>query len=305
MTFRKLPPLGMLRSFEAAARHISFARAGDELGVTAAAVSQQVKALEEHLGQSLFLRRPQGLSLTEAGLSYLTVIRDAFDRLGAGTDEIFHGRSAADVSVRVTAGFAHLWLGPRLPRFLKQHPGIRLRLLTTLWTPLEIDREADFEIRCGIGAWPQLTAYRLTRDRLFPVCAPALLGDHPRPLPPEIVAGQRLIHVASFAEGWPDWFRGAGCPAGEAAGAIVFDTASLAVDLALAGGGFMLGRSCFIDDLLREGRLVAPCAAKIKSSEAFYLVERAGERLAPPAQTLRDWILAEAQLSPEISKQNR
>lgn len=298
MTFRKLPPLGMLRSFEAAARHISFARAGDELGVTAAAVSQQVKALEEHLGQGLFLRRPQGLSLTEAGLSYLTVIRDAFDRLGAGTDEIFHGRSAADVSVRVTAGFAHLWLSPRLPRFLQLHPDVRLRLLTTLWTPLEIDREADFEIRCGIGAWPQLTAYPLTRDRLFPVCAPALLEGQPRPLPPQIVGLQRLIHVASSAEGWADWFRGAGHAPEAETGAetgVVFDTASLAVDLTLAGGGFMLGRSCFVDRLLEEGRLVAPCAAKIKSTEAFYLVERAGERLAHPARTFRDWILGEAQ----------
>jgi LysR family glycine cleavage system transcriptional activator len=295
MTFRKLPPLGMLRSFEAAARHISFARAGDELGVTAAAISQQVKALEEHLGQNLFLRRPQGLSLTEAGLSYLTVIRDAFDRLGAGTDEIFHGRSTADVSVRVTAGFAHLWLAPRLPRFLNQHPDIRLRLLTTLWTPLEIDRDADFEIRCGIGAWPQLTAYRLTRDRLFPVCAPELAARLPRPLPPEALSRQRLIHVASFAEGWTDWFRGAGFPAGAATEAVVFDTASLAVDLTLAGSGFMLGRSCFVDRLLEEKRLVAPCAAKIKSSEAFYLVERAGERLAHPARTFRDWILSEGQ----------
>lgn len=294
MMLRKLPPLGMLRSFEAAARHISFARAGDELGVTAAAISQQVKALEEHLGQGLFLRRPQGLSLTEAGLSYLTVIRDAFDRLGAGTDEIFHGRSAADVSVRVTAGFAHLWLSPRLPRFLQQHPDMRLRLLTTLWTPLEIDREADFEIRCGIGAWPQLTAYPLTRDRLFPVCAPALAEGLPRPLPPQTVGRQRLIHVASFAEGWTDWFRGAGQVA-EAATGIVFDTASLAVDLTLAGGGFMLGRSCFVDRLLGEGLLVAPCAAKIKSTEAFYLVERAGERLAHPARVFRDWLLGEAQ----------
>ena len=295
MTFRKLPPLGMLRSFEAAARHISFARAGEELGVTAAAVSQQVKGLEEHLGQTLFLRRPQGLSLTEAGLSYLTIIRDAFDRLGAGTDELFHGRSGSDVSVRVTAGFAHLWLVPRLHRFLAAAPDLRLRLLTTLWTPLEIDAEADFEIRCGIGAWPQLTAYPLTRDRLFPVCAPALVARLPRPLAPEYLGAQRLIHVANFAEGWADWFRGAGGSAAPAAtGGIVFDTATLAIDLTLDGGGFMLGRSCFVDAHLADGRLVAPCAAKIKSTEAFYLVERAGERLAPPARRFRDWVLAEA-----------
>jgi len=155
----------MLRSFEAAARHVSFARAAGELSVTAAAISQQVRALEEHLGQPLFLRRPHGLSLTETGLSYLTIVRDAFDRLGAGTDELFQGRTKDAVSVRVTAGFAHLWLAPRLHRFLAQEPGLQIRLLTTLWTPLEIDRDADFEIRCGIGCWPKLSAYPLTQDQ--------------------------------------------------------------------------------------------------------------------------------------------
>nr|WP_298683223.1 LysR substrate-binding domain-containing protein [uncultured Dongia sp.] len=295
MTFRKLPPLAMLRSYEAAARHISFARAGEELGVTAAAISQQVRALEEHLGQSLFLRRAQGLSLTEAGLSYLTVLRDAFDRMGAGTDELFHGRSPDVVSVRVTAGFAHLWLAPRLARFLAQAPQVRLRLLTALWTPLELDRDADFEIRCGIGAWPDLAAYPLTRDRLFPVCAPSLIDGLDRPLAPDYLQHQRLIHIQTFAEGWPEWFRGAGgvAPAADRA-AIMFDTATLAVDLTLSGGGFMLGRSCFVDPLLASGDLVAPFAAKIKSTEAFYLVERAGERLPRPAQFFRDWILAEA-----------
>jgi LysR family glycine cleavage system transcriptional activator len=292
---RKLPPLAMLRSFEAAARHVSFARAGQELAVTAAAISQQVRALEDHLGQPLFLRRPQGLSLTEAGLSYLTIVRDAFDRLGAGTEELFHGRAAEIVSVRVTAGFAHLWLAPRLHRFLAQVPDLQLRLLTALWTPLEIDRDADFEIRCGIGSWPELTAYPLTRDRVFPVCAPALIMGENRPLSPDFLKNQRLIHVQGFAEGWAAWLRGAGASSTSVEkGGITFDTATLAVDLVLNGGGFMLGRSCFVDPYLAEGRLVAPFAAKIKSAEAFYLVERAGERLPRPARLFRDWILAEA-----------
>lgn len=285
----------MLKSFEAAARHVSFARAALELGVTAAAISQQVRGLEEHLGQPLFLRRAQGLGLTEAGLSYLTIVRDAFDRLGAGTEELFHRRRADAVSVRVTAGFAHLWLAPRLGRFLRQNPGLQMRLLTALWTPLEIDRDADFEIRCGIGSWPDLASYALTRDRLFPVCAPQLIAGKSRPLAPDFLAGQHLIHIQGFAEGWAEWFRGAGgtAPVTGKAGT-VFDTATLAVDLALTGGGFMLGRSCFVDPYLADGRLVAPFAAKIKSAEGFYLVERAGERLPRPARLFRDWILAEA-----------
>jgi LysR family glycine cleavage system transcriptional activator len=292
---RKLPPLAMLRSFEAAARHVSFARAAGELSVTAAAISQQVRALEEHLGQPLFLRRPQGLSLTEAGLSYLTIVRDAFDRLGAGTEELFHGRTKDAVSVRVTAGFAHLWLAPRLHRFLAQEPGLQLRLLTTLWTPLELDRDADFEIRCGIGSWPELSAYSLTRDLLFPVCAPQLIARHERPLAPDVLQDRRLIHIQGFAEGWNEWFRGAGnSPIPTGMGGMIFDTATLAIDLALNAGGFMLGRSCFVDPYLEDGKLVAPFATKIKSIESFYLVERAGEQLPRPARLFRDWILTEA-----------
>lgn len=291
---RRLPPLAMLRSFEAAARHVSFARAGAELGVTAAAISQQVRALEEHLGQDLFLRRAQGLTLTDRGLSYLAVVRDAFDRLGAGTDELFQPRDVRSVAIRVTAGFAHLWLNPRLPAFLRQNPAQNLRILTSLWTPIELDSDVDFEIRCGIGAWPGLTAYRLTTDRLFPVCAPSLLTGEARPAAAEFLGTHPLIQIEGFAEGWSSWAKGAGIP--PLAPSLSVDTASLALDLTLVGRAIMLGRSCFVDPLLGEGRLVAPFATRIKSAEAFYLVERAGERLSAPARTLRDWILAQAGL---------
>jgi LysR family glycine cleavage system transcriptional activator len=289
---RHLPPLAMLRSFEAAARHVSFARAGAELGVTAAAISQQVRALEEHLGQALFLRRAQGLALTDRGLSYLTIVRDAFDRLGAGTDELFHGRDGAQVAVRVVTGFAHLWFAPHLSAFLTRHQQASVRILTSLWTPIELDPGVDFEIRCGIGSWPGLTAYPLTRDRLFPVCAPALLAGSTPPLDEAFLARHSLIHVEGFAEGWAEWARGAGMTLGQPG--LAFDTASLALDLAFSGQGVLLGRSCFVDAHLDSGRLVAPFATKIKCAENFYLVERAGERLPLPARMLRDWLLAEA-----------
>lgn len=292
---RKLPPLAMLRSFEAAARHISFARAAKELRVTAAAISQQVRALERHLGQPLFLRKPHGLSLTEAGLSYLVVVRDAFDRLGAGTDELFHKRTADVVSLRVTAGFAHLWLMPRLHKFLSQEPRLQIRLLTTLWTPLELDPDADFEIRCGIGSWPNLTAYELTRDHMFPVCAPQLVGKLRHPVTAEMLRGQRLIHVQGFAEGWKEWLARVGDDTIYASTRrLAFDTATLAIDLAVNAGGFMMGRSCFVARHLADGRLMAPFAERLKSIESFYLVERAGERLPSSARLFRDWILKES-----------
>jgi LysR family glycine cleavage system transcriptional activator len=184
---------------------------------------------------------------------------------------------------------------PRLHQFLAREPRLQIRLLTTLWTPLELDRDADFEIRCGIGSWPNLSAYELTRDHLFPVCASRLIEKMPRPLLPEILRGRRLIHVQGFAEGWKEWLASTGDATLQASTRrLMFDTATLAIELTLNAGGFMMGRSCFVAPYLADGRLVAPFTERLKSVESFYLVERAGERLPMPARLFRDWILAEA-----------
>jgi LysR family glycine cleavage system transcriptional activator len=184
---------------------------------------------------------------------------------------------------------------PRLDRFLRQEPALQVRLLTTLWTPLELDPDANFEIRCGTGSWPGLSAYQLTKDDLFPVCAPRLIDKSKRKPSLDLLRTERLSHVQGFAEGWREWLACAGVshPFEDVCMA-VFDTATLAIDLAVNGCGFMMGRTCLVSRHLADGRLVAPFEVRLKCSESFYLVERAGERLPKPARLFRGWILAEA-----------
>ena len=129
---RRIASLNWLRAFEAAARHMSFTEAAGELGVTQAAVSQQVRQLEDWLGTPLFTRLPRSLALTDAGIAYLPIVRHAFDHLTAGTEDLFGDRDAGPIGVRVTSSLTHTWLVPRLGGFLAAHPGIGLRLTTTL-----------------------------------------------------------------------------------------------------------------------------------------------------------------------------
>ena len=170
---RKLPPLNWLRAFEASARSQSFTQAAAELNLTQAAISKQVKLLEHYLSEQLFIRNPRSLELTKTGEAYLPKVRDCFDRLAAGTDEVFGRRRSEMLTIRCMVGFSINWLAPRLPRFMARHPGVTIRIITSVWGD-EFDKEHfDFDIRYGIGKWPGLNARRLTWETITPVCSPA------------------------------------------------------------------------------------------------------------------------------------
>lgn len=287
-------PLAQLAVFEAAARLVSFTAAGRELGVTQSAVSQQVRMLEERLGRRLFRRRAQGLELTDEGRALLPLVEEALGRLSSGLAELFGQpatrRREAPLAIRATIGFARYWLLPRLPRFLAAHPGVQLRLLSSLWPEPEPQPGLDLEI--GYRRQPPEAGLRLTRDRLFPVTAPALAARlrHPADL-----AGQRLIHVVGFHEGWPQWLQAAGlaeAPAGPPA--LEVDTATAALVLAEAGEGLVLARSSYVADLLAAGRLAAPFERAIPSAEDFWLTWPSGRPLSAAAQVFREWIEGEA-----------
>lgn len=291
---RRLPPLGWLRAFEAAARHGSFVAAADELGVTPSAISQQVRSLEQHLGRLLFHRLPRGLRLAEGGQSYLPLLSNILERLAAGTEEIFGRRAGGRLVIRATVAFAALWLAPRLARFRAAHPGIELRLTSSIWSAEFPDPGIDLEIRFGTGDWPGLAAERLTWDHVFPVCSAALAAGPPRLAQPRELTRHTLLHTIGFREGWPQWLEAAG------AGGRVdphagpeFDTAVMAIDLALRGAGVAMGRSCFVDHLLRSGRLVAPFRLRLATEEAFYLAAPAGQADTEAARAFRGWLRRE------------
>ncbi|HIP78843.1 MAG TPA: LysR family transcriptional regulator, partial [Kiloniellaceae bacterium] len=172
---RKLPPLKALRAFEAAARHLSFTQAASELNVTQAAISHQVKLLEEHLGLQLFRRLNRRLVLTEAGQIYLPVLRDAFDRIAAGTSQLFKDDDSGPLTVSVLPSLAAKWLLPRMPRFRDRHPDIDVMISANNKLVDFADDSVEMAIRYGAGNYPGLQVDLLLSDEVFPVCSPALL----------------------------------------------------------------------------------------------------------------------------------
>src|SRR5437868_10172528 len=170
-----LPPLNALKAFEAAARHESFTRAAQELCVTQGAVSHQVKALETQLAIKLFTRERQRLIITEAGRDYLSVVRDALDRIAAGTERLLQRQSTGVLTVSTSPDFAAKWLVHRLGHFAEAHSGIDLRVSATLHHVDFAREDVDLAVRHGDGSWPGLDAIRLSAELLFAVCSPKLL----------------------------------------------------------------------------------------------------------------------------------
>src|SRR5215213_6954301 len=211
---RQLPPLNALRAFEAAARSESFTRAAEELCVTQGAVSHQVKALEAILGIKLFNRERQRLVITDAGREYLNVIRDALDRIAAGTERIVQRQNAGVLTVSTSPDFAAKWLVYRLGRFAEAHPGIDLRVSATLHHVDFAREEVDIAVRHGDGKWAGLEVTRLCSEELFAVCSPKLLSGRHRVRKPSDLVRFPLLHLDDRTD-WSNWLERAGVHATE------------------------------------------------------------------------------------------
>jgi LysR family glycine cleavage system transcriptional activator len=292
---RQIPPLNALRAFEAVARHLSFTGAADELGVTQGAVSQQVKKLEAHLGLLMFRRVHQGLLLTDAGQTYLPVVRDAFDGLALGTRNMQSRERGGVLTVSVSAGFATKWLVPRSHRFYERHPEIDLRISTSQEHVNFARGDVDLAVRHGDGIWPDLDAVCLMAENVFPVCSPAL-ADKPGGLKAPIDLRHHTLLRSWRPDYWPTWFAAAG-----AAGAVdstrgpAFNDHSNAIQAAIDGQGVALGRTALVGDDLLAGRLVRPFERVIPADIAYWIVCPKGTAGRPKIVAFRDWLLAEAE----------
>src|SRR4029077_8297517 len=202
----RFPPLNPLKPFEAAARHESFTRAAEELCVTQGAVSHQDKALEAELALKLFSRERQRLITTEAGKDYLTVVRDALDRIAVGTERLLQRQNAGVLTVSTSPDFAAKWLVHRLGHFADAHPGIDLRISATLHHVDFAREEVDMAVRHGDGNWPGLDAVQLSAEQLFAVCSPQLLSSGRRLAKPGDILKYPLIHLDSRTD-WTKWLR--------------------------------------------------------------------------------------------------
>jgi len=288
---RRLPPLNWLKTFEAAARHLSFTKAGAELNMSQAAVSQRVKALEDYLGSALFYRHNRALTLTEVAKAYLPSVRASLDQLDTVTEQLFARRDSSVLTVRATAGFAALWLAPRLIRFHKQHPDIDLRLITA--DSIEdqpMGPDFDAEIRYGSGRWTGLRADKLMDVEIFPVCAPDLAAELQEP---DDLRRHSLIHVIGYQEDWPMWLKGAKAADVESSRGIQVDATLTALEAAREGAGIALGRTPLVNRQLDSGRLVRPFPERVMTGKAYYLIGSAAQSSRPDFAAFRAWLLSE------------
>lgn len=288
-----LPPLNAVRAFEAAARHLSFTKAAQELSVTQAAVSHQIKALEERLGVRLFQRRHRSLLLTAEGQRYFPEVQRAFELLRDATARIAREESKGVFTLSTISSFAARWLVPRLGKFVAAHPDIDLRLATSQRLTDFAREQVDAAIRYGGGDYPGLAATLLMTEELYPVCSPDLIARLPL-RHPEDLRNHTLLHDDGVEE-WGEWLVAAGVTGVNNDHGHWYRDSSLLLQAAIAGQGVALGRSVLAAEEIAAGRLVRPFDWSLPSTNAYYFVCPQSSMHRGKVVAFREWLLAEAE----------
>ena len=296
---RRLPPLNALVVFEAAARHLSFTRAAESLHVTQAAVSHQIKALEEWLGVPLFHRigRGQGLALTEAGREYLPRVSGAFDTLRAATSSVMDSRRQRVLNVATLDSFGLLWLLPRLGRFLRAHAGIDVRIVAADLDADALARgEVNIDIRYGEGDWPGVEVMHFLSETIFPVCSPAIITPEKPLRAPADLRHHTLLHDVMVTD-WRTWLGEAGVSEVDVERGPGFNHSHLVTAAAINGDGVALGRSALVADAIHKGQLIKPFGLALPCKFSYHAVCSYGSLSDPVVAAFRDWLAEEGRIS--------
>ncbi|MBI2768637.1 MAG: LysR family transcriptional regulator [Burkholderiales bacterium] len=294
-----LPPLELLRSFESAARLLSFTLAGQELFLTQSAVSRQIQQMEASLGVPLFERRHRALALTEAGRVLHRAVSDCLERLGDAVSLVRATSQLRQVSMTCTPGFASLWLIPRLARFTANHPEVDVRISAKLEV-LDLERhQIDLAVRfCGFSDG---TGEPLFEESVVPVCAPQLAAGRGNPLKkPADLANHTLLTLdlpqgKALTVDWEPWFQLMGLHDVRMKNAVRFTQYTDAVAAAVAGQGVVIGRLPLLDGLLRGKQLVMPFGGGAASQRGYYVMMSARGEENPDARDFVRWLRAEAE----------
>lgn len=285
--------LPALAAFECAARHQNFARAAQELHLTASAVSHHVRRLEARLGVALFKRHARGVSLTPDGRRLADTASTALTDLEGVLGSLGAPREDRDALwIATLHSLCYTWLMPRLARFAHANPRVRLTLETGIEPTRFEDGTVDLAIRHGQGHWPGLTALHLMDDALFPVASPTLPGIH-RVKEPAQIATLPLIHDRA-RQGWSDWFRAVGAGGVKYTERHSFVDSTDALQAAVHGTGAVLARRQIVEPYLKSGELVKLPGSAVESRWNYFIVYPAHRRLRPVAQKFVDWLLQEA-----------
>src|SRR6266567_8305937 len=286
---RRLLFLNGIKAFEAAARSGSFAAAGHELNVSAAAISRMVHLLEERLGVALFERKANKLVLTQAGRAYQSGLTPIFDALASLTAQVTAPSGVRVLTIGVGHTFAMRWLIPRLSEFRTEEPDIEVRF-TTGGAEVPFGEDWSCGIKLGTGDWPGLVAEPLFAGDLTPVCVPRLAASLKRPAD---LKGPSLIRVTHSTEDWPIWLKAAGLPRINARGP-EFQSYGQALQAAVDGLGIAMGIRPYIDDDISAGRLIAPFALTVPKGMRWYLVYRSFQTGQRDFSAFRRWIMRAA-----------
>ena len=296
---RPLPPLDLVRGFEAAARRLSFTLAAQELFVTQSAVSRQVQALEEFLGVRLFERRHKALALTEAGHAYYRAAAAALAELRAATQRLRESTRGHVLTVTTTGSFASIWLVPRLGRFRQAHPGIDVRIAAT-HVALDLAREGiDVAVRDVPSGREPPGSVRLVGERMCPVASPAYLLEAKAPLERPGDLRRHVMLALHDPQGrwpwltWAAWLEANGEADLVPGGSLTYDQYDPVVNAALHGQGVALGRMSLVESLVEEGRLVALFGKRMQIPRALHAIYAPGAENRPEAQAFVDWLRKE------------
>lgn len=291
---KHLPPLNALRVFDSAARHLSFTKAAEELFVTQAAVSHQIKTLEEFLGLKLFRRRNRSLLLTEEGQSYYLDIKEIFSSINEATRKLLARSAKGALTVSLSPSFAIQWLVPRLSGFNQAYPGIDVRIQAVDREEDKLADDVDVAIFYGRGNWTGLRTDRLYAEYLIPVCAPSLLtGEKPLKTPSDLIY-HTLLHDTSRRD-WQSYVRQL-----EIQNQInvqqgpIFSHSSMVIQAAVHGQGVALVNNVMARSEIESGRLVRPFPDVLVSKNAFYLVCQDSQAELGKIAAFRQWILSQA-----------
>lgn len=294
-----MPALDLLVGFEAAARHLSFTKAGEELYLTQSAVSRQIKELEDQLGLPLFQRRHRALSLTDAGQQFYAVAAQVITTMRAATERLrAQAGKRRPLSVTTTNSFASLWLIPRLAGFTRAHPEVDVRI-TAETRVQDLERDGlDVALRHGPASLAGPNAVRLFGERVFPVCSPKLLKKLPLKKPDDLKNHVLLQYhdpdVRHPWLHWKTWLEVAGVAGLRPAGTLSFSGYEQIIPAAVAGHGVALGRSPLVKDLIDSKQLVAPFKSMADPARAYFVIVSRDAAQRPEVDAFVEWLKSEA-----------
>lgn len=297
---KDLPPLDLLVAFEAAARKSSFTAAADDLNLTQAAVSRQIRLLEDTLGQKLFIRSHRAVHLTDEGRKYLQTVTLALDHLTNASREIRRAESELIVTVAATQSMATLWLLPRIKDFKEENPDLDIKLIASDSDEECLAETVDVSILRGDGSWADHYAERLLDEEVFPVCSPAYLAQaglaQAGPLrDPGDLVETVLIHVVANHEEWmtwPVWLTEMNVTLPEDHRQLLINTYPLSIQAACDGLGVALGWRYLVDAHLESGQLVRPLPQSVTTQDGYYILTRKNRNLTPQAEAFLEWVRA-------------